>query len=98
MADDPYIEQAEKAEQEVSGDEAARAANRLDIRRFIGLLLGIYGVILTVLGIGASDADIDKAAGINLNLWTGVALLVAAALFFTWALIRPLSRELGGGA
>jgi drug/metabolite transporter (DMT)-like permease len=98
MADDPHIEQAEKAEQEVSGEEAARAANRLDIRRFIGLLLGIYGVILTVLGIGASDADIDKAAGINLNLWTGVALLVAAALFFTWALIRPLSRELGDGA
>jgi drug/metabolite transporter (DMT)-like permease len=98
MADDPYIEQAEKAEQEVSGDEAARAANRLDIRRFIGLLLGIYGLILVVLGVGASDAEIDKAAGINLNLWTGVALLVAAALFFTWALIRPLSRELGGGA
>jgi drug/metabolite transporter (DMT)-like permease len=98
MADDPYIEQAEKAEQEVSGDEAARAANRLDIRRFIGLLLGIYGVILTVLGIGASDADIDKAAGINLNLWTGVALLVVSALFFAWALIRPLSRELGDGA
>jgi drug/metabolite transporter (DMT)-like permease len=98
MADDPHIEKAEKAEHEVSGDEAARAANRLDIRRFIGLLLGIYGVILTVLGIGASDADIDKAAGINLNLWTGVALLVAAALFFTWALIRPLSRELGDGA
>jgi drug/metabolite transporter (DMT)-like permease len=98
MADDPYIEQAEKAEQEVSGDEAARAANRLDIRRFIGLLLGIYGVILVVLGVGASDAEIEKAAGINLNLWTGVALLVVAALFFAWALIRPLSRELGDGA
>jgi drug/metabolite transporter (DMT)-like permease len=98
MADDPYIEQAEKAEQEVSGDEAARAANRLDIRRFIGLLLGIYGVILVLLGVGASDAEIEKAAGINLNLWTGVALLVVAALFFAWALIRPLSRELGDGA
>jgi drug/metabolite transporter (DMT)-like permease len=98
MAHDPHSEQAGQAGQEISGDEAARAANLLDIRRIIGLLLAIYGLILLVLGIGASDADIDKAAGINLNLWTGVALLVAAALFFVWALIRPLSRELGDGA
>ena len=97
---DPLIEQAERerAEKSVSDDAAARAANLLDIRRIIGLLLGVYGVILVVLGLGASDADIDKAAGINLNLWTGVALLVCAALFVAWALIRPLARELADGA
>lgn len=98
MAHDPHIEQAERAKEEVADADAAPAANLLDIRRIIGLLLGIYGLILVVLGVGASDADIDKAAGINLNLWTGVALLVVAALFFAWALMRPLSRELEDGA
>jgi drug/metabolite transporter (DMT)-like permease len=100
MARDPHIEQAERAREETaqSDVDTERAANLLDIRRIIGLLLGIYGLILLVLGLGASDADIDKAAGVNLNLWTGVALLVVAALFFAWALIRPLSRELGDGA
>jgi len=51
-------------------------------------------VILTVLGIGASDEDIDQAAGINVNLWTGLAMLVVAGLFIAWALWRPLAEEL----
>jgi hypothetical protein len=56
-------------------------------------LPGLRGV-LVVLGLGASDAEIDKAAGWNLNLWTGVAMLVVAAIFTAWALTRPLSEEL----
>jgi hypothetical protein len=36
-----------------------------------------------------------KAAGINLNLWVGICMLVVAALFLLWAFTRPLSRELG---
>ena len=51
-------------------------------------------MILVILGLGASDAEIDKAAGWNLNLRTGVAMLVVAAIFVTWALTRPLSDEL----
>lgn len=88
---DPLIEQSESA----SGDEApdARAMDLLDIRRIIGLLLAIYGIILLVLGLGASDADIEKAAGINVNLWTGLGMLVAAAVFVAWALARPLSSQ-----
>lgn len=74
---------------------SARAANLFDVRRMIGGLLGIYGLILTVLGIGASEADIDKAAGVNLNLWTGLALLLVGGLFLLWAFLRPLSEELG---
>lgn len=73
---------------------ARRAANLFDLRRIIGGLFAIYGVILVILGIGASDAEIDKAAGWNLNLWTGVAMLVVALLFGAWALLRPLSDEL----
>jgi drug/metabolite transporter (DMT)-like permease len=71
-----------------------RATNLLDIRRIIGGLLGVYGVILLVAGIVGSDADKNKAAGVNINLWVGIALIVASALFWFWALSRPLTEEL----
>jgi hypothetical protein len=90
--DDPLIGKSEEAE--IDAHRAARAANLFDVRRFIGGLFAIYGVILTILGIGASDADIDRAAGINVNLWTGLAMLAVAAVFLVWALTRPLSNEL----
>ena len=92
---DPLISEAERAREERGGGvDTARAADLLDIRRIIGGLLGVYGVILLIAGITDSQAEIDRAAGINVNLWTGIALLVVAALFIAWALARPLSREL----
>ena len=93
--DDPLIAKHEEAELEAH--RSARAANLFDVRRFIGALFAIYGVILTVLGLGASDAEIEKATGINVNLWTGLAMLVVAALFLFWAFTRPLSDELEEG-
>ena len=71
-----------------------RATNLLDIRRIIGGLLGVYGVILLLAGILGSDAEKNKAAGLNINLYVGIALIVASALFWFWALSRPLSEEL----
>jgi hypothetical protein len=71
-----------------------RAANLFDLRRLIGGLFVLYGAILTVLGIGASDAEIEKAAGINLNLWVGIGMLAIGALFLLWAFTRPLSEQL----
>jgi drug/metabolite transporter (DMT)-like permease len=71
-----------------------RATNLLDIRRIIGGLLGVYGVILLLAGILGSDADKHKAAGVNINLWVGIALILASAVFWTWALTRPLTDEL----
>jgi hypothetical protein len=81
-------------EPEVDEARARRAANLFDLRRLIGGMFLIYGAILTVLGVGASDADIEKAAGININLWTGLSLLVVGALFLVWAFTRPLSDQL----
>jgi len=66
----------------------------LDIRRIIAGLLGVYGVILVVAGIVGSSADKNKAAGVNINLWTGLVLLLMATFFLVWALTRPLSEEL----
>jgi drug/metabolite transporter (DMT)-like permease len=84
----------EERTSEVSDRQIERATNLLDVRKIIGGLLGIYGAILLVAGIVASDADKEKAAGVNVNLWVGLALLVASAIFWTWALTRPLSEEL----
>ena len=101
MPEDKFISEAEKAEQE---SRAARAANLFDVRRFIGGLFLLYGLILFVLGLGASDSEVQKAAGVNINLWTGLAMLVVGALFLVWAFVRPLGQELadsepaGGGA
>src|SRR3954453_3805365 len=69
---------------------AARIANRFDIRRIIGGLFLLYGVILAVVGIVGSDEVKNKAAGINVNLWTGLAMLVVGAMMVAWALMRPV--------
>jgi cell division protein FtsL len=47
-----------------------------------------------VLGLGASDADIHRANGVNVNLLVGIVMIVMAVLFIAWALWRPLGREL----
>ena len=47
---DPHIEQSEQAE--LDAQRAAKAARLFDIRRLIGGLFLIYGVILVVLGVG----------------------------------------------
>jgi membrane protein DedA with SNARE-associated domain len=64
-------------------------AGAFDIRNVIGALLGIYGLIL--LGMAAfGSTEEDKTGGINANLWIGIILVVAAAIFLSWAQLRPV--------
>jgi NADH:ubiquinone oxidoreductase subunit 6 (subunit J) len=72
---------------------AARIANRFDIRRIIGALFVFYGVVLMITGIVGSDEIKNKAAGINVDLWTGVGMLVVGVLMIFWALSRPVAPE-----
>jgi len=76
-------------------DEAAasRLANRFDIRRIIGAVFTVYGVILLVTGLVGSHEVKTKAAGINIDLWTGIAMLIVGALMVAWALLRPVEPE-----
>jgi len=67
-----------------------KKAGAFDIRVVIATLIAIYGVVLTILGIIADPQEVDKAAGININLWGGLAMLVFAALFVIWARVRPI--------
>ena len=64
-------------------------AGAFDIRNIIGLLLTIYGVILTLMGLFA-DPETEKTGGINANLWAGLGLLVVGLAFIAWARLRPI--------
>ncbi|MFI9778854.1 hypothetical protein OG698_27140 [Streptomyces sp. NBC_01003] len=69
--------------------KSATAARLFDIRRIIGGLFAVYGVIVTIAGITASDADLKKAENININLWTGLGMLALGLFFLVWLKLRP---------
>jgi hypothetical protein len=69
--------------------KSVTAARLFDIRRIIGGLFVLYGVIVTIAGFTASDADLDKAEGVNINLWTGLGMLALGLFFLAWLKLRP---------
>jgi hypothetical protein len=71
-----------------------RAANLFDLRRIIGGLFVVYGVVLAALGLFDDQEAIDRAAGVNINLWAGLGMLAFGILMIAWALARPLGEEL----
>jgi hypothetical protein len=74
--------------------EEREAANKFDLRRIIGGLFLVYGVVLTITGLLDSDSEVKKAAGVHINLYAGLGMLVFAALMLLWGFARPLGREL----
>ena len=82
------------SETQVTDSRVAKAANLFDLRRIIGGVFVVWGVLLTILGLTDSDAEIHKAAGININLIAGIGMLVVGAIFLVWAFTRPLGQEL----
>ncbi|WP_422736614.1 hypothetical protein ACN263_24225 [Micromonospora sp. WMMD729] len=82
-AQDPLID-------ETQAEERRSAAARLfDIRRVIGGLFVAYGVIVTLIGIFDSRAEIDKAEGVRINLWAGLAMLAFGLVMLLWQWLRP---------
>lgn len=75
---------------------SARTAGAFDIRSVIALLFAVYGVVLVAVGLVQPEAE--KAAGVNINLWAGIGMLVFAAAFLTWARLRPITVPEGGEA
>jgi hypothetical protein len=80
---------SEKTVEPAARASGAHTAGAFDIRNIIGALLGIYGVILLLAGIFMDKAE-AKTGGINANLWTGLGLIVASAVFLTWARLKPI--------
>lgn len=66
-----------------------KTAGAFDVRTIIGALLGIYGLILLLMGIFA-ETDPGKTGNVNSNLWAGIALLVVSAVFLAWWKLRPI--------
>jgi hypothetical protein len=91
---DPLIHETEEHGRRAGGGRAMAAANLFDLRRIIGGLFVAYGLLLIILGITDSDAEIARAAGININLWAGLGMLVFGLLMLVWAFTRPLGEEL----
>lgn len=76
---------------ESGSEQRGRAARAFDVRMIIAVLFGIYGVIVTIMGlVGTSAREISQAAGVNINLWSGIGMLIFAALFGVWVRLRPL--------
>jgi hypothetical protein len=66
-----------------------QTAGAFDIRNVIGGLIGLYGVILTLMGL-FGDEEGDKTGDVNANLWAGLAMVVFAIAFLLWARLRPV--------
>jgi membrane-bound ClpP family serine protease len=68
-----------------------KKAGVFDIRFVIGGLLGAYGIILILLGLfNATDEELARGDGLNINLWGGIGMLVVAIGFGVWARLRPV--------
>ena len=69
--------------------KVSAAARLFDVRRVIGGLFVVYGVIVTLLGIFDTSAEIDKAQGVRINLWMGLAMLALGGFFLLWLRLSP---------
>ncbi|HET6478966.1 MAG TPA: hypothetical protein VFG35_02835 [Actinoplanes sp.] len=65
------------------------AARLFDVRRVIGGLFVVYGVIVTLLGIFDNQSEIDKAQGVRINLWMGIGMLILGLLMLLWLRLNP---------
>ncbi len=95
MADERNRPDDELLAQEEELERRSAAARLFDVRRVIGLLFVVYGALVALLGIFDSSAEIDKAQGVRINLWMGLAMLALGGLFLLWQQWRPthVSKE-----
>ncbi|MGN6502767.1 MAG: hypothetical protein ACTHKX_07685 [Pseudolysinimonas sp.] len=85
---DQKLTQAEK-------DAVVRSTRRFDLRRILGALFVLYGLIVGIVGLTdlGTEAAGKQTGGIAINLWTGLAMLVLGGLFFLWDRLAPVPAE-----
>jgi hypothetical protein len=84
----------EEQDMDSSAPSGKQTAGAFDVRNVIAGLLGLYGVVLVVMGIVDRSADaLAKAGGVNANLWAGIGMLVVALAFAAWTRWRPVVVE-----
>lgn len=85
----------EDLQEEEYNAEHSSASKLFDLRYLIGALFTLYGIVLIVVGLFDGSAEISKAAGVHINLWTGIGMLILGLLFLAWARLRPLQPAEG---
>ncbi|MFR9728294.1 hypothetical protein ACL03H_03630 [Saccharopolyspora sp. MS10] len=91
---EPHGRPDEHAAAVAAQERASGTAARLfDVRNVIGGLFAFYGLLIGAAGVFADEAALAKAQGININLWTGAAMLLVGAFFLLWQRIRPLRQD-----
>jgi hypothetical protein len=92
MSDDSSRDSAAGRDPEIERTEEAKssAAGLFDLRRIIGGLFTLYGVL--VLGAGLFDGSNaeEKASGIDINVWTGLGMLLLGLGMLAWMALRPV--------
>jgi hypothetical protein len=92
MSDDSSRDSAAGRDPEIERTEEAKssAASLFDLRRIIGGLFTLYGVL--VLGAGLFDGTNakEKASGLDINIWTGLGMLLLGLGMLAWMALRPV--------
>jgi hypothetical protein len=70
-------------------EKVSSAARLFDVRRVIGGLFLVYGVIVTLMGIFESKSELAKAQGVRINLWMGLGMLALGVLMLVWLRLNP---------
>ena len=67
----------------------------LDIKVPIGLMFTILGLLLTIFGLAtAGNAEMyERSLDININLWTGIAMLVVGVFMLATSKLKPSKEE-----
>ena len=69
-------------------------ARFFELRMIIAVLFTVYGVVCVVCGIAfTTAAELQKAAGSDVNLLAGIGMLVLGLAFGAWALLSPIEGE-----
>lgn len=71
-------------------EKQRRTAGAFDIRVIIAALIGIYGIVLVVLGLTGQTQATEGESPLNINLWAGIGMLVFTGAMVTWARLRPV--------
>jgi quinol-cytochrome oxidoreductase complex cytochrome b subunit len=73
----------------MNDEKRSTAARLFDVRRVIGGLFVVYGLLVGIAGLLDSGAEVEKAQGVRINLWAGLAMLALGLFFLVWQWLRP---------
>ena len=67
----------------------------LDIKVPIGLMFALLGLLLTIFGLvtGGNEEMYRRSLDININLWTGLFMLVLGVVMLATSKFKPAKEE-----